>query len=84
MTKCRVSEDELANDKGDAPEDTVSALDFRHDKEYEERFFDEIVNDTATIKAVIELIRNPSIDTLSDLRLHGILLSENAARELSE
>lgn len=64
--------------------DRVSAVDFGHDKEHEDRFFDEIVNDSATIKALIEFHRNPSITNGVNLRTATARLAEEAARELSE
>ena len=83
MNICRVSQEELANDNGDAGPDQVRGIDFRHEEEYAERFFDEIVNDTATIKAVIDLVRKPSIENIAALRVLAIQLSEEAAKELS-
>ena len=58
--KCRVSEDELANDKGDAPEETVSSLDLGHDKEHQQEFFDAILDSDAVINAVMAFHRAPS------------------------
>lgn len=77
---------ELAHDGGGEcnKPDRVSAVDFGHDKEYEERFFDEIVNDSATIKALIEFHRSPSITNSVKLREQTARLAEDAARELSE
>jgi len=60
MTKCRVSEDELANDRGDAPEETVSSLDLGHDIEHQQEFFDAILDSDAVINALIKFHRAPS------------------------
>ena len=57
---CRVSQDELANDKGDAPEEAVSSLDLGHDKEHQQEFFDAILDSDAVINAVMAFHRAPT------------------------
>jgi hypothetical protein len=77
MDICRVSQEELANDKGDAPEETVSALDMGHDKEHEREFFDAILDSDTVINAVIAFHRAPSC-------LNGALLKMKTDHLLAE
>ena len=81
MTKCRVSEDELANDKGDSEVLDVCSIDFGHDEEHEMEFFKRLIKDDCVMNAVIAFHRAPTCVNATLLKIATDKLVERATGE---
>ena len=77
MIICRVSQEELTNDRGDDEIEYVDSLDFAHDLEYRDLFREAIMADDAVLNQVIKVYTSKGIaDSAKLIEMIGELIEK--------